>query len=1020
MEAIPFLILLVLILLGFGIVLLVRVRRAQKTADQNRSRASDLDAELQATRSALVHRINVLEKQVADLQAGKAVETPPEPEQPAPEQRSVPEPPPATVDSPEESRRAEPVVAAPPPPPPQPAAPTAPPLLPSEPPPPAQLSRRIDWEEWIGIKGAAVLGGIVLALAAVMFLRYAIEYDLIPPIVRVAIGLATGVAAIAASERLRGREYVTTANALAFGGIVVLYVSVWAARVLYELVPASLGFLLMILVTVACGALAWRYRAREVALLGPIGGFATPILMSTGHDDPIGLFGYVLLLDVGLLWLARVRRWPLLMILALFGTFFYEAFWVLFRMGPDRTEIGLGVLVLFGLFFSLALGLRKPKEITSEQDAMERLVQLAGTWAPFALALYFAARADLGDHLYPVAALMFVLSIAAGWLGRTERMPQLPTGAAASCVAVVMAWITRTHFTTALAWEASAVCVALTGAFHIFFELDKRRPVEPGQTTGAKPAVITSLGFLGLLALVAMTAPGTPLWPWLAGWAALSGLAFRQAGLSGWGLIQVASGFGLALGFSLFFMKFHGSASLPPDSLFFGLVVLSGLGLQIIALRRKESQLRRSADWAAAAFAMTVLFLLLFESSAPGIEAWLYLAATIALGFLSVLSATRLESGGLYFAVVALLSFNHLLWVERGILGSAAGREEPLLSMASQLAVVIALSYWPFHAGTSLLRQRWAWYGAALSGPAWFFPLRELFEARFGDSAIGLLPVVLGVVSLGAVFKARRLGPPDDADRLRPLVWFAAVALGFASVAIPLQLDKEWITVGWALEGFAVIMLWKRLDHPGLKYFGLALLAAVTVRLIANPGLLDYYERSGLPIVNWLMYTYLIPAAALLGGLRHLRDLEVERVRSWEENLYSERRPMGAIACGMAAVAVVFAWINLTIFDFYSEGAALTISFERMAARDLTLSLAWALYALLLLGIGFKRDSEGLRWVSLAFLMLTIGKVFLHDLGELEDLYRVASLVGLALSLILVSLAYQRFVFSKRSTKEDS
>lgn len=1014
MEAILF-----LILSGFGIVLLVVVRRAQKTADQNRSRASDLDAELQATRSALVNRINVLEKQVAGLQADRTVEIPTEPEQPAPEQVSAPEPPAATVDAPEESRAAELVVAAPPTPQPQPAAPTAPPLSPREPRPLAQLSRRIDWEEWIGIKGAAVLGGIVLALAAVMFLRYAIEYDLVPPIMRVAIGLATGIAAIAASERLRGREYVTTANALAFGGIVVLYVSVWAARVLYELVPASLGFLLMILVTVACGALAWRHRAREIALLGPIGGFATPILMSTGHDDPIGLFGYVLLLDMGLLWLARVRRWPLLMILALFGTFFYEALWVLFRMGPDRTEIGLSVLVSFGLFFSLALGLRKPTETTSEQDAVERLVQVAGTWAPFALALYFAARADLGDHLYPVAALMFVLSIAAGWLDRTERMPQLPTGAAAGCVAVAMAWLMRTQFTTALAWEASAVCVALTGAFHVFLEIDKRRPIEPGQITGAKPAVITSLGFLGLLALVAMTATGTPLWPWMAGWAALAALAFRQAGLSGRGLIQQAAGFGLALGLSLFFLKFHGSSSFPPDSLFFGLVVLSGLGLQIIALRRKESQLRRSADWAAATFAITVLCLMLFENPAPGIEAWLYLAATFALGFLSVLSAIRRASGGLYFAVVALLSCNHLLWVKNGIFGAAA-REEPLLSMALQLAAVIALSYLPFHVGTSLLRQRWAWYGAALSGPAWFFPLRELFEARFGDSAIGLLPVVLGAVSLGAVFMARRLGPSDDANRLRPLVWFSAVALGFASVAIPLQLDKEWITVGWALEGFAVIMLWKRLDHPGLKYFGLALLATVTLRLVANPGLLDYYERSGPPIVNWLMYTYLIPAAALLGGLRHLRELEVERARSWETSLYSGRRPMGAIICGMAAVAVVFTWINLTIFDFYAEGTALTISFERMAARDLTLSLAWALYALLLLGIGFKRDSEGLRWVSLAFLVLTIGKVFLHDLGELEDLYRVASLVGLALSLILVSLAYQRFVFSKRSTKENS
>jgi uncharacterized membrane protein len=57
--------------------------------------------------------------------------------------------------------------------------------------------------------------------------------------------------------------------------------------------------------------------------------------------------------------------------------------------------------------------------------------------------------------------------------------------------------------------------------------------------------------------------------------------------------------------------------------------------------------------------------------------------------------------------------------------------------------------------------------------------------------------------------------------------------------------------------------------------------------------------------------------------------------------------------------------------------------------------------------------SVAFRWLSLSFLVLTIGKVFLYDLGQLQDLYRVASLVGLALSLLLVSLLYQKFVFRK-------
>jgi len=112
-----------------------------------------------------------------------------------------------------------------------------------------------------------------------------------------------------------------------------------------------------------------------------------------------------------------------------------------------------------------------------------------------------------------------------------------------------------------------------------------------------------------------------------------------------------------------------------------------------------------------------------------------------------------------------------------------------------------------------------------------------------------------------------------------------------------------------------------------------------------------------------------------------------------------------------AGIFTVFVWINLAIADWFADGPRLTLQFGRAPARDLTVSIAWALYALILLGFGMARARTGLRWLSLGFLLVTIAKVFLYDLGELRDLYRVLSLVGLALSLLLVSVLYQRFVF---------
>src|SRR5439155_1102654 len=116
-------------------------------------------------------------------------------------------------------------------------------------------------------------------------------------------------------------------------------------------------------------------------------------------------------------------------------------------------------------------------------------------------------------------------------------------------------------------------------------------------------------------------------------------------------------------------------------------------------------------------------------------------------------------------------------------------------------------------------------------------------------------------------------------------------AMGFVTVAIPLQLEKEWVTIGWALQGLALTALWVRLDHPGLKYFGLALLAGATARLL-NPAVLGYYPRPAFRIVNWLMYTYLVPAAALLATAALLEPREAARARPWER----ERWYAGGVA----------------------------------------------------------------------------------------------------------------------------
>lgn len=860
---------------------------------------------------------------------------------------------------------------------------------------------RIDWERWIGVRGAALLGGIVLALAGLYFFQYTIEHGLIPPWLRVLLGTGVGLACVVGAElRARGR-YEALANGLVGGGIVVLYAAFWAASARYHLVGAAAGFVLMIAVTGACTALAYRHASLVIAMIGLIGGFATPFLLSTGEDRPIALFSYILLLDACLLFVARRRGWPLLALVSLLGTLFHQAAWIGVRMQSHQVAIAISVLAIFAAVFAFAL------RSTPAQARRELLVTQGGAVLfPFAFAIYLAIQADLGHHFYPIAILLMLLSASASWLARAQQQAWMGLGAASGGVAVFGVWLLRTHLDTALAWEAMGLCVLLAGVFQVFVELDRVTPGRPGP---APAAALSALGLHGLGAIAAMANPAAGLWPWLTGWLGLTALSLRHGGLPGRGSLQVGAAALLGLGWWIF-RWWHGAGFEMPGFTIHSAAVLGvAIAGQGLAMLRREPVARRWGEHAAAVFASLLLLSFAPAVAMPVIPT---LGVSSLLGVLVLLSAARAPAGRWVPAATLLTAFVHTAWiVDESLFAQHQGAA--LRALGIGLASVLVFTAWPFVAFASLRGERFAWYGSALAGPAWFLALRSLYGHAFGDATIGLLPVALGAVSLGAAWQASRMRAASDPRRTSNLAWYLAAALGFVTVAVPLQLEKEWITIGWALEGLAVTLLWRRLDHVGLKYFALALLAGVAIRLVANEAVLGYYPRPPWRLVNWLLYTYLVPAAALIASARVLAAHEIPRARAWEGPLYAHGQAVGAIFTAFAAACVIFVWINLAIADAFAAGETLRLRFERTPARDLTTSIAWAFYALALLAVGVRGRNRGARWLSLALMMLTVAKVFLYDLGELEDLYRVASLLGLAVSLILVSFAYQRFVVSR-------
>ncbi|MGH7787764.1 MAG: DUF2339 domain-containing protein, partial [Candidatus Binatia bacterium] len=875
---------------------------------------------------------------------------------------------------------------------------------PLPPAPPAAPAPTIDWEQFFGVRGAAILGGIALALAGLLFFKYSIEQGLIPPWLRVVLGTLVGVGCIAGSEWSLRRNYAGTANALAGAGLALLYAAFWAASARYDLVPMAAGFILMIAVTATGCVLAARHQALVIAVLGLSGGFATPLLLSTGADRPIGLFGYLLLLDLGVLLLAQRRGWPMLAWLSLAGTAFYQIAWMGLRMDPERLWLGLVILGVFALAFAAAS--------TRTDSRQSRLTGAAAVLFPFVLAFYFAVDADFGPSLSPVAALLVLLACAAGWLSLRQGPPTLALAAAAACVAVITVWAGQRTVSNPFAWELAVWSCLLALTFHAFVE---RHPQRAGLDGPAPAALVSAGGFFVLL--IAACSEADSLAPWLVGFAGLAALLIRHGDFPERAYLHLAAGLAVALGLATLRESNQAAPWFPSLSTYLALMVAAAAVFQAVALLPRPPAARRMAEHAAALVPVALLLGLMSDADS-GLP---FLVATLLLGLLAALAATRLGLGLWLLAGLGATALCQHTWMLALPFNPLAPSPPVGRALALQVAAVLLFTAWPFLTAARFRYQRWAWAAAALAGPLWFLALRRLWELQFGPAAIGLLPLLLGGVSLAALARARRLWQPDEAQRTATLAWFAAIALGFITVAIPLQLDRQWITVGWALEGIAVLVLWTRLDHPGLKYLGVALLAAVFVRLVANPAVLDYYPRPTWRIVNWLLYTYLVPAAAMLAASTVLVRHELARLwpieRQW---LYVRARPFGALLTGGAGLIVVFVWLNLAIADWFSTGDTLVVSFARLPARDLTTSIVWALYALLLLGVGMARRSTGLRWASLGLLLVTIAKVFLYDLGELRDLYRVASLLGLAVSLILVSLAYQRFVFRAAAAEKEA
>jgi len=217
----------------------------------------------------------------------------------------------------------------------------------------AVIQKARDW--LLGGNTVLRVGVVLLFLGLAFLLRYATEGMVVPIEARYAGVAASALALLALGWWLRQRNRAF-ALMMQGTGIGVLYLTVLGAMKVHDLLDPSLGFVLLVAATAFSAMLAITQNSLALACAAALGGFAAPILSSTGQGSHITLFSYFALLNAGIFAIAWFKAWRLLNLIGFFGTFGIGLAWGLRGYTPDLFWSTEPFLVLFFLMY-LAIGL---------------------------------------------------------------------------------------------------------------------------------------------------------------------------------------------------------------------------------------------------------------------------------------------------------------------------------------------------------------------------------------------------------------------------------------------------------------------------------------------------------------------------------------------------------------------------------------------------------------------------------------------------------------------------------------
>jgi uncharacterized membrane protein len=334
-----------------------------------------------------------------------------------------------------------------------------------QPPSSIKYPRHTTLENFIGLRVIHLVGIIVLLIGISIGVKYAIDKNLVTPLTRIMLAYAAGAGLFILSVILR-KNYNVFSAILFSGAMASAYFTTYGAFAYYDLLPQTPAFIIMVALAVFTAVKAVQYDKQEIALLGMVGAYGIPLLISANRENYELLFSYVLVMNAGILFISFKRSWKSMNMIALIITWSIFMGWLFFKYEQaDKFYALVFMIAYYAMFLLSAFAFRITKQVRLSQRQLFHL--LLNNFALYVSLLSIFEASSSNDNAAAVTACCAILFLAFALAGNNffhdEKMLNRMHYAEALVLSILFVSIEWSGLTITLLWVLISIIVFVLG-----------------------------------------------------------------------------------------------------------------------------------------------------------------------------------------------------------------------------------------------------------------------------------------------------------------------------------------------------------------------------------------------------------------------------------------------------------------------------------------------------------------------------------------------------------------------------